>query len=101
MQTALDERRRQVSRHFELVFSDPEAGIHPLAGLWLGQCGSEDCGHRLGGPGFARTPEKVDKTHPFPRPPRYGHAAGDHRTGVPAAPYGFAGRESDVLPPMR
>jgi glutamate-ammonia-ligase adenylyltransferase len=33
----LDGHREKVSRHFEAVFSDPEAGEHPLTGLWLGQ----------------------------------------------------------------
>ncbi|MBK9445068.1 MAG: bifunctional [glutamate--ammonia ligase]-adenylyl-L-tyrosine phosphorylase/[glutamate--ammonia-ligase] adenylyltransferase [Betaproteobacteria bacterium] len=71
MQTALDERRRQVSRHFELVFSDPEAGIHPLAGVWLGQCGSEDCGDRLGELGFARPQEIVEQLDRFRSSSRY------------------------------
>ena len=33
----LNGHRQRVSRHFEAVFSDPEAGDHPLTGLWLGQ----------------------------------------------------------------
>jgi glutamine synthetase adenylyltransferase len=30
----LDAHRETVARHFEQVFSEPEEGRHPLAGIW-------------------------------------------------------------------
>lgn len=38
--------RARVSQHFDNVFADPEAGEHPLTGLWLGQL-DEDAAHQL------------------------------------------------------
>ena len=67
----LNAHRERVARHFEQVFSDPEAGTHPLAGLWLGQCGSEDCSDRLGELGFARPQEIVEQLDRFRNSSRY------------------------------
>ncbi|TXG93172.1 MAG: bifunctional [glutamate--ammonia ligase]-adenylyl-L-tyrosine phosphorylase/[glutamate--ammonia-ligase] adenylyltransferase [Rhodocyclaceae bacterium] len=61
MKAALDAHREKVSRHFEQVFSDPEAGTHPLAGLWLGQCGAESCSDQLGELGFAHPQAIVEQ----------------------------------------
>lgn len=61
MKCELDAHRERVSRHFEQVFSDPESGTHPLAGLWLGQCGAESCSDQLGELGFARPQEIVEQ----------------------------------------
>ncbi|MFA7293616.1 MAG: bifunctional [glutamate--ammonia ligase]-adenylyl-L-tyrosine phosphorylase/[glutamate--ammonia-ligase] adenylyltransferase, partial [Rhodocyclaceae bacterium] len=68
---ALDTLRENVSRHFGLVFSDPEAGIHPLAGLWLGQCGSESCHDQLGELGFSRPQEIIEQLDRFRGSSRY------------------------------
>ena len=67
----LDGHRGRVSRHFEQVFSDPEAGTHPLAGLWLGQCGGDDCCERLGALGFARPQEAFAQLERFRNAARY------------------------------
>ncbi|MCL2525074.1 MAG: bifunctional [glutamate--ammonia ligase]-adenylyl-L-tyrosine phosphorylase/[glutamate--ammonia-ligase] adenylyltransferase [Betaproteobacteria bacterium] len=56
---ALDSHRQAVSRHFEAVFSDPEAGEHPLAGLWLGQLDAETAVDTLGNLGFRQPPAAV------------------------------------------
>ncbi|MCK6406935.1 MAG: bifunctional [glutamate--ammonia ligase]-adenylyl-L-tyrosine phosphorylase/[glutamate--ammonia-ligase] adenylyltransferase [Rhodocyclaceae bacterium] len=67
----LDAHRERVSRHFEQVFSDPEAGTHPLAGLWLGQCGAESCSDQLGELGFAHPQEIVEQLERFRGSSRY------------------------------
>jgi glutamate-ammonia-ligase adenylyltransferase len=69
--STLNTHRENVSRHFGLVFSDPEAGSHPLAGLWLGQCGSEDCRDQLGDLGFFRPQEIVEQLDRFRSSSRY------------------------------
>ncbi|MDQ5905977.1 MAG: [glutamine synthetase] adenylyltransferase / [glutamine synthetase]-adenylyl-L-tyrosine, partial [Pseudomonadota bacterium] len=69
--SALNAHREHVARHFEQVFSDPEAGTHPLAGLWLGQCGNEDCSDRLGELGFSRPQEIVEQLDRFRSSSRY------------------------------
>ena len=71
MKTALDAYREAVSRHFEQIFSDPEAGTHPLAGLWLGQCGAESCSDQLGELGFAHPQEIVSQLERFRGSARY------------------------------
>ena len=52
MMAVLDGHRQKVSRHFEEVFSDPEAGEHPLTGLWLGQLDEETAIEAFGNLGF-------------------------------------------------
>ncbi|MDR2188026.1 MAG: bifunctional [glutamate--ammonia ligase]-adenylyl-L-tyrosine phosphorylase/[glutamate--ammonia-ligase] adenylyltransferase [Azonexus sp.] len=49
---ALDSHRQQVSRHFEAVFSEPEAGEHPLTALWLDQIDDDAALATLGQLGF-------------------------------------------------
>ncbi|NJD26324.1 MAG: bifunctional [glutamate--ammonia ligase]-adenylyl-L-tyrosine phosphorylase/[glutamate--ammonia-ligase] adenylyltransferase [Betaproteobacteria bacterium] len=55
----LDDHRERVSRHFEAVFSDPEAGEHPLTGLWMGQVDEDDGIEALGNLGFRRPHEAL------------------------------------------
>ena len=57
---ALDSHRQKVSRHFEAVFSDPEAGEHPLTGLWLGQLDAEAAGEAFAERGF-RQPQAASE----------------------------------------
>ena len=61
LKSALDAHRENVARHFEQVFSDPEAGTHPLAGLWLGQCGADSCSDQLGELGFSQPNEVLEQ----------------------------------------
>ena len=56
---ALDAHRQNVCRHFEAVFSDPEAGEHPLTGLWLGQLDAETAGESLARLGFREPQEAI------------------------------------------
>ncbi len=71
MLTVLNAHRDRVARHFEQVFSDPEAGTHALAGLWLGQCGSESCSDQLGEMGFAKPQNIVEQLERFRGSSRY------------------------------
>jgi glutamate-ammonia-ligase adenylyltransferase len=87
MLAVLDDHRDKVSRHFEDVFSDPEAGEHPLTGLWLGQL-DEDSAHRsarqLGFPSTARSrcpPRRIARFQPLSAAARYPTA----RASTPSA----------------
>jgi glutamate-ammonia-ligase adenylyltransferase len=59
MMAELDSHRQKVSRHFEEVFSDPEAGEHPLTGLWLGQLDEETAIESFGALGFRQPKEAI------------------------------------------
>ena len=59
MMAVLDGHRQKVSRHFEEVFSDPEAGEHPLTGLWLGQLDEEAAIETFGNLGFRHPKEAI------------------------------------------
>lgn len=50
----LNEHRNKVSKHFEQVFSDPEAGEHPLTGLWMNQLDEDTAIEAFGNLGFRR-----------------------------------------------
>ncbi|MFC5302426.1 bifunctional [glutamate--ammonia ligase]-adenylyl-L-tyrosine phosphorylase/[glutamate--ammonia-ligase] adenylyltransferase [Azospira restricta] len=80
----LDGHRAHVARHFEQVFSDPEAGTHPLAGLWLGQCGAEDCGEQLGELGFADPQAILDALERFRGTARYQQLPASNRERIDA-----------------
>lgn len=59
MLAVLNGHRDKVSRHFEAVFSDPEAGEHPLTGLWLGQTDDDTAIESLGNLGFRQPAEAI------------------------------------------
>jgi len=59
LMAVLDSHRQKVSRHFEEVFSDPEAGEHPLTGLWLGQLDEETAIETFGNLGFRHPKEAI------------------------------------------
>lgn len=54
----LNGHREKVNSHFEAIFSDPEEGEHPLAGLWLGPMETELAQERLGELGY-RQPARI------------------------------------------
>ncbi|MBW7900900.1 MAG: bifunctional [glutamate--ammonia ligase]-adenylyl-L-tyrosine phosphorylase/[glutamate--ammonia-ligase] adenylyltransferase [Rhodocyclaceae bacterium] len=81
---ALDGHRAHVARHFEQVFSDPEAGTHPLAGLWLGQCGAEDCTERLGELGFTDPKTILEQLERFRGAARYQQLPAANRERIDA-----------------
>ena len=55
----LDAHRTRVSQHFEQVFSDPEAGEHPLTGLWLGQLDEDTAVEAFGNLGYRRPSDAI------------------------------------------
>lgn len=59
MLAVLNAHREKVSRHFEAVFSDPEAGEHPLTGLWLNQLDEDTAIEAFGNLGFRRPKEAI------------------------------------------
>jgi glutamate-ammonia-ligase adenylyltransferase len=59
MLAVLDNHRDKVSRHFEAVFSDPEAGEHPLTGLWQGQMDEETAIEVFGNLGYRQPKEAI------------------------------------------
>ncbi|MDP3538647.1 MAG: bifunctional [glutamate--ammonia ligase]-adenylyl-L-tyrosine phosphorylase/[glutamate--ammonia-ligase] adenylyltransferase [Azonexus sp.] len=59
MLSVLNGHREKVSRHFEAVFSDPEAGEHPLTGLWMGQIDEDTAIEGFGNLGFRKPKEAI------------------------------------------
>jgi len=84
LRAALDAHRERVSRHFEQVFSEPERGTHPLAGLWLGQCGADDCIEKLGELGFARPRDALAELDAFRGAARYQQLPASNRERLDA-----------------
>ena len=61
MLTVLNGHRDRVSKQFEAVFSDPEAGEHPLTGLWLNQLDEETAFEAFGNLGFRHPKEAITR----------------------------------------
>jgi len=59
MLAELDAHRGKVSRHFEQIFSDPEAGEHPLTGLWMGQIDTDTAIESFGELGYRQPKEAI------------------------------------------
>ena len=71
MLAVLDAHREKVSKHFDAVFSDPEAGEHPLTGLWLSQLDNETAIEALGNLGFRRPPDAIARLATLRQSSRY------------------------------
>lgn len=71
MLAVLDGHRQRVSKHFEEIFSDPEAGEHPLTGLWMGQLDDDDAIERLGELGFRQPREAIERLAELRKGARY------------------------------
>ena len=69
--TLLDAHRAVVARHFEQVFSEPEEGRHPLAGIWDGATAAEDSLERLSALGFRQPQALLERVQGFRRSGRY------------------------------
>ena len=67
----LNAHRERVSKHFEAIFSDPEAGEHPLTGLWLGQLDEETAIEGFGNLGFRQPKEAIARLADFRASGRY------------------------------
>ncbi|MBS1144782.1 MAG: bifunctional [glutamate--ammonia ligase]-adenylyl-L-tyrosine [Proteobacteria bacterium] len=59
MLAVLDQHRDKVSRHFGAIFSDPEAGDHPLTGLWQGQLDEDTAIEAFGNLGYRQPKEAI------------------------------------------
>lgn len=59
MLAVLNEHRNKVSKHFEEVFSDPEAGEHPLTGLWMNQLDEDTAIEAFGNLGYRRPKDAI------------------------------------------
>jgi glutamate-ammonia-ligase adenylyltransferase len=67
----LDAHRAKVARHFEQIFSDPEEGVHALAGLWCGQTEGDDALEILGTLGFRQPQTMLQRLKSFRESSRY------------------------------
>jgi len=61
MLAVLDGHREKVARHFEQIFSDPEAGEHPLTGLWMGQLDEDTAIEAFGNLGFRQPKDAISR----------------------------------------
>ena len=80
----LDGHRARVSRHFEAVFSDPEAGEHPLTGLWMGQVDEEDALESFGNLGYRHPREAVARLAELRASSRYQQLPASNRARLDA-----------------
>ena len=80
----LDGHRDKVSHHFEQVFSDPEAGEHPLTGLWLGQLDDDTAIESLGELGYRQPREAISRLAALRASGRYVQLASGSRSRLDA-----------------
>ena len=69
--TVLDAHRAIVARHFEQVFSEPEEGRHPLAGIWDGVTAADDNLEQLSALGFRQPQALLERLQGFRQSGRY------------------------------
>jgi glutamate-ammonia-ligase adenylyltransferase len=69
--TALNTHREKVSRHFEQIFSDPEAGEHSLTGVWMGQHDEETTIEILSNLGYRHPREAIARLAELRKARRY------------------------------
>ena len=67
----LDVHRGKVARHFEQIFSNPEDGVHALAGLWCGQTEGDDALEILSTLGFRQPQAMLQRLQAFRESSRY------------------------------
>ncbi|MBS1140142.1 MAG: Glutamate-ammonia ligase adenylyltransferase [Proteobacteria bacterium] len=84
MLAVLDDHRNKVSRHFEAVFSDPEAGEHPLTGLWQGQMDEETAIEAFGNLGFRQPREAITRLAELRASNRYQQLPASNRSRLDA-----------------
>ena len=84
MLVVLNQHRDIVSRHFEEVFSDPEAGEHPLTGLWLGQIDEDNAIEGFGNLGFRRPREAIARLADLRASSRYQQLPATNRSRLDA-----------------
>jgi glutamate-ammonia-ligase adenylyltransferase len=67
----LDAHRTKVARHFEQIFSEPQEGVHRLAGLWCGQTEGDDALEILSALGFRQPQAMLQRLQGFRESSRY------------------------------
>ncbi|MBL8404939.1 MAG: bifunctional [glutamate--ammonia ligase]-adenylyl-L-tyrosine phosphorylase/[glutamate--ammonia-ligase] adenylyltransferase, partial [Dechloromonas sp.] len=84
MAEVLGKHRDIVSRHFEAVFSDPEAGEHPLTGLWQGQLDDDSAVETLSNLGFRQPREAIVRLADLRNASRYQQLPSANRSRLDA-----------------
>ena len=84
MLAALNAHREKVSLHFEQVFSDPEAGEHPLTGLWMGQLDDDTAIEALGTLGFRQPADAIKRLAELRASSRYLQLPSSNRSRLDA-----------------
>ena len=67
----LDRHRHRVAKHFEEIFSDPETGVHALAGLWFEQTDDDEALEALFNLGFQQPRAILDRLKGFRQSGKY------------------------------
>ena len=80
----LNLHRGKVSRHFEEVFSDPEAGEHALTGVWLGQNDDESSIEILGNLGYRKPADALTRLEELRNSGRYVQLPSTNRSRLDA-----------------
>ena len=80
----LEAHRQRVARHFEEIFSDPEDGMHALAGLWFEQIEGDDALETVGNLGFRHPAAMLERLHAFRRSAKYQQLAAQIRERLDA-----------------
>jgi [glutamine synthetase] adenylyltransferase / [glutamine synthetase]-adenylyl-L-tyrosine phosphorylase len=84
MLAVLDQHRSRVSQQFDAVFSDPEAGEHPLTGLWLNQLDEDTAIEAFGNLGFRRPKEAISRLADLRASSRYQQLPASNRQRLDA-----------------
>jgi [glutamine synthetase] adenylyltransferase / [glutamine synthetase]-adenylyl-L-tyrosine phosphorylase len=84
MFAVLNAHRDKVSRHFEQIFSDPEAGEHPLTGLWMGQLDEDTAIEAFGNRGFRQPAEAIKRLAELRASSRYQQLPATNRARLDA-----------------
>jgi glutamate-ammonia-ligase adenylyltransferase len=84
MMAVLNDHRQRVSQHFDQIFSDPEAGEHPLIGLWMGQIDDDSAIESLGNMGFRHPKEAISRLSELRASSRYQQLPNTNRQRIDA-----------------
>ncbi|MDQ8023467.1 MAG: bifunctional [glutamate--ammonia ligase]-adenylyl-L-tyrosine phosphorylase/[glutamate--ammonia-ligase] adenylyltransferase, partial [Moraxellaceae bacterium] len=84
MKVVLDRHRAQVGRHFDDVFSDPNADEHELDAVWQAPPDAEQLSSRLESLGFAQPQACTERLNAFRQGSRYRSLGDDARSRLRA-----------------
>ncbi len=84
MLTVLDTHRQRVARHFEEIFSNPEEGVHALAGLWFGQTDGDDALEALSQLGFRQPQAMLERLNGLRQSAKYQQLPAQNRERLDA-----------------